>query len=132
MSFRYSLKTKTIDLIIKDYLCVLCFSSFFLILGNDALYALTMSGTNEVLILLETWSGVWKHARYANFGVNGESDKYRLTCSGYSGTAGKLVILSHLIVKWCCYSGILEFVRIYSETAISKHLIRQVSHCPKF
>lgn len=56
--------------------------------GNDALHSLTLSGPNELLVQLETWSGVWKYARYANFRVNDESDKYRITVSGYSGTAG--------------------------------------------
>ncbi|XP_063438416.1 angiopoietin-related protein 2-like [Mytilus trossulus] len=57
-------------------------------IGNRNLYWLTSSRKTEMLILMESWDGVWKYASYSEFYINDESDKYRLRVSGFSGTAG--------------------------------------------
>ena len=61
---------------------------FFLYLGNDALHEMTENGGVELLILMENWEGVWKHARYSDFRIYDENLYYMLRVSGYSGTAG--------------------------------------------
>ncbi|CAG2234393.1 unnamed protein product [Mytilus edulis] len=58
-------------------------------IGNEALYHLTLSGGNELLILMQTWDGVWKYAHYTDFYIGHKNDNYRLHLSEYSGTAGK-------------------------------------------
>jgi len=45
---------------------------------------------------MEDFDGIWKFATYSNFSVAGEDDKYRLTVGGYSGDAGKKLII-HLL-----------------------------------
>ncbi|VDI31996.1 Hypothetical predicted protein [Mytilus galloprovincialis] len=57
-------------------------------IGNRNLYWLTSSRKTEMLILMEAWDGTWKYASYSQFYINSLSDKYRLTVSGFSGTAG--------------------------------------------
>ncbi|XP_071153205.1 angiopoietin-related protein 6-like [Mytilus edulis] len=57
-------------------------------IGNEALYHLTLSGGNELLILMQTWDGVWKHAYYIGFCIGHKNDNYRLHLSEYSGSAG--------------------------------------------
>ncbi|CAG2234394.1 unnamed protein product [Mytilus edulis] len=56
--------------------------------GNEALYQLTLSGGNELLILMQTWDGVWKYAHYTFFYIGPKNDNYRLHFSEYSGSAG--------------------------------------------
>ncbi|XP_063438403.1 angiopoietin-related protein 2-like [Mytilus trossulus] len=63
-------------------------------IGNENLFGLTSSGKTELLILMETWNGVWRYARYSEFWISSESDKYRLGLSGYRGTAGDSLINS--------------------------------------
>ncbi|XP_052059170.1 angiopoietin-related protein 2-like [Mytilus californianus] len=57
-------------------------------IGNEALYHLTLSRRNELLILMQSWDGVWKHAYYADFHIGPKNDNYRLYLSGYNGSAG--------------------------------------------
>ena len=57
--------------------------------GNEALHHLTLSGGNELLILMQTWDGVWKHAYYIGFYIGPKNDNYRLYLSEYSSSTGK-------------------------------------------
>ncbi|XP_056001134.1 angiopoietin-related protein 7-like isoform X2 [Ostrea edulis] len=56
-------------------------------IGNDAIHYLTKTN-QELRVELLSFSGEKAHALYSTFQVGNESSKYRLTVSGYSGTAG--------------------------------------------
>ena len=58
-------------------------------LGNDLLHRLTSQKSFRLRIELEDWDGATAYAEYHHFSIESEEDKYRLTVSGYSGTAGK-------------------------------------------
>ncbi|XP_056016284.1 ficolin-1-like [Ostrea edulis] len=57
-------------------------------MGNDALHLLTKSGKQVLRVNLQKFSGQMAYAKYSKFFVGDESSKYKLTVSGYSGTAG--------------------------------------------
>jgi hypothetical protein len=58
-------------------------------LGNDYIHRLTeRTASSSLRIELENQSGIRKYAKYANFSVGDESDKYRLKLALYSGTGG--------------------------------------------
>ncbi|XP_062617763.1 techylectin-5B-like [Saccostrea cucullata] len=64
-------------------------------LGNHAIHHIT-SNTNQVLrIDLEKFTGSTVYAIYSIFSISSESDKYRLSISGYSGNAGDMMIKPH-------------------------------------
>ncbi|XP_066293514.1 ficolin-1-like [Branchiostoma lanceolatum] len=57
-------------------------------LGNDHLHRLTAQDVYELRVDLEDFEGNTAFAKYNIFRVGDEVHKYRLTISGYSGTAG--------------------------------------------
>ncbi|XP_069765826.1 fibrinogen-like 2a isoform X2 [Narcine bancroftii] len=57
-------------------------------LGNDKIHSLTKFKKMILRIELEDWEGVQKYAEYNQFSVANETLQYRLTISGYFGTAG--------------------------------------------
>ncbi|XP_056016820.1 uncharacterized protein LOC125676591 [Ostrea edulis] len=57
-------------------------------IGNDVLHLLTKSGNHVLRVDLQKFNGQKAYAKYSKFSVGDESSKYRLTVSGYSGTAG--------------------------------------------
>ncbi|KAM4747495.1 fibroleukin [Rhinophrynus dorsalis] len=57
-------------------------------LGNDKLHLLTKSSDMMLRIELEDFKGIREYAKYEQFYVANEYLKYRLSVSGYSGTAG--------------------------------------------
>ncbi|XP_056016837.1 ryncolin-1-like [Ostrea edulis] len=57
-------------------------------IGNDALHLLTKSGSQVLHVDLQKFNGQNAYAKYSKFSVGDESSKYRLTVSGYRGTAG--------------------------------------------
>uniref|UniRef100_A0A182N7L5 Fibrinogen C-terminal domain-containing protein n=1 Tax=Anopheles dirus TaxID=7168 RepID=A0A182N7L5_9DIPT len=58
-------------------------------LGLDRIHQLTASGPHELVILMEDFDGNRTFARYSQFEIGGEKQKYALTkIEGYSGTAG--------------------------------------------
>ncbi|XP_066293504.1 ficolin-1-like [Branchiostoma lanceolatum] len=57
-------------------------------LGNDNLHRLTAQDVYELRVDLEDFEGNTAFAKYNIFRVEDEVHKYRLTVSGYSGTAG--------------------------------------------
>ena len=57
--------------------------------GNNLLSKITQAEPHEVLFEITDWDGTTRYARYSQFLVAGPVDKYRLTCTGYSGNAGK-------------------------------------------
>ncbi|KAM9173699.1 fibroleukin [Pangshura tecta] len=57
-------------------------------LGNDKIHLLTKSKDMQLRIELEDFNGIREYAKYEQFYVANEYLKYRLSVSGYSGTAG--------------------------------------------
>ncbi|XP_078686728.1 microfibril-associated glycoprotein 4-like [Branchiostoma floridae x Branchiostoma belcheri] len=57
-------------------------------LGNDNLHRLTAQDVYELRVDLEDFEGNTAYAKYNIFRVEDEVHKYRLTISGYNGTAG--------------------------------------------
>ncbi|XP_062604380.1 ficolin-1-like [Saccostrea cucullata] len=57
-------------------------------LGNDAIYELTKNKDQELRVEQQRFNGVKAYALYSTFYVGNEDSKYKLTVSGYSGTAG--------------------------------------------
>lgn len=63
-------------------------------LGNDKIHLLTKSSNMMLRIELEDFKGVKEYATYDQFYVANEFLKYRLSISGYSGTAGDALLFS--------------------------------------
>ncbi|XP_062567234.1 ryncolin-1-like [Saccostrea cucullata] len=63
-------------------------------LGNDAIHDLTDRREQELWIDLGKFSGSFVYARYSNFSIGNEKDKYQLTIAGYSGNAGDAMVSS--------------------------------------
>ncbi|XP_052894417.1 ficolin-2-like [Anopheles moucheti] len=58
-------------------------------LGLDHIYHLTVSGSHELVVLLEDFDGNKTYAKYNQFEIGNENQKYAITKLGeYSGTAG--------------------------------------------
>ena len=57
-------------------------------IGNKLLHTVTQSEPHVVRFEITDWNGTTAYAEYSQFLVAGPEDKYRLTISGYSGTAG--------------------------------------------
>ena len=57
-------------------------------LGNEKLHRLSYTRSQELLVQLQDSEGDIAHARYSVFSVDSESQKYKLTVGGYSGSAG--------------------------------------------
>ncbi|KAK3101086.1 hypothetical protein FSP39_000838, partial [Pinctada imbricata] len=57
-------------------------------LGNEYLHELTSRNNYSLRIDLWDWEGDHAYAEYKFFHVNNEADKYRISVSGYQGTAG--------------------------------------------
>ncbi|XP_077566122.1 fibrinogen-like 2a [Stigmatopora nigra] len=60
-------------------------------LGNDHIHLLTKAKDMTLRIELEDFEGVREYAKYDQFYVANEYLRYRLSISGYSGTAGNAV-----------------------------------------
>ncbi|XP_062612217.1 fibrinogen-like protein A [Saccostrea cucullata] len=57
-------------------------------LGNDRIHALTKNDDQELRIEMTKFNGSKVYAKYSRFSIGDESDKYKLSISGYSGDAG--------------------------------------------
>eukprot|EP00105_Crassostrea_gigas_P021733 XP_011440976.2 PREDICTED: angiopoietin-1 [Crassostrea gigas] len=57
-------------------------------LGNEDIHLLTARTSQELRVDLQKFSGEKAYAKYSTFTVLSESQKYKLTVGGYSGTAG--------------------------------------------
>uniref|UniRef100_A0A667XE51 Fibrinogen-like 2a n=1 Tax=Myripristis murdjan TaxID=586833 RepID=A0A667XE51_9TELE len=63
-------------------------------LGNDHIHLLTKAKDMILRIELEDFEGVREYAKYDHFYVANEFLRYRLSVSGYSGTAGNAISFS--------------------------------------
>ena len=57
-------------------------------LGNDNLHRLTTADEVVLRVDLEDFEGDIRYAEYTTFNVSDQSEKYRLSVGGYSGTSG--------------------------------------------
>ncbi|XP_062621807.1 ryncolin-1-like [Saccostrea cucullata] len=57
-------------------------------LGNEVIHSLTTKTKQELRVDLQNFSGKKAFAKYSTFTLGSESQKYKLTVGGYSGTAG--------------------------------------------
>uniref|UniRef100_A0A1I8J7V5 Fibrinogen C-terminal domain-containing protein n=1 Tax=Macrostomum lignano TaxID=282301 RepID=A0A1I8J7V5_9PLAT len=57
-------------------------------IGLNALHEITQHGSHKVRFLMKAWNGSEHWAEYSSFSVGPESDNYRLSVSGFSGSAG--------------------------------------------
>uniref|UniRef100_A0A1I8G7M6 Fibrinogen C-terminal domain-containing protein n=1 Tax=Macrostomum lignano TaxID=282301 RepID=A0A1I8G7M6_9PLAT len=64
-------------------------------IGLNSLHALTASGPRKLRILMKAWNDSEHWAEYSSFSVGPESDNYRLSVSGFSGSAGIGVSLTY-------------------------------------
>ncbi|XP_062610456.1 fibrinogen-like protein A [Saccostrea cucullata] len=64
-------------------------------LGNDIIHALTKNDDQELRVEMTKFSGSKVYAKYSKFSIGDESKKYKLSISGYSGSAGDFIIGSH-------------------------------------
>ncbi|KAK2177306.1 hypothetical protein NP493_606g03031 [Ridgeia piscesae] len=60
----------------------------FIFLGNDYLHEITSQARYTLRVDLTAFNGTKRFAVYSTFAVADESAKYRLSVSGYHGTAG--------------------------------------------
>nr|XP_026692888.1 ficolin-1-like [Ciona intestinalis] len=64
-------------------------------LGLENLHALTSSGSYELRVELEDCENDRRYAKYSSFAIGSGEQQYRLTVSGYSGTAGDSLSTAH-------------------------------------
>ncbi|XP_062620880.1 fibrinogen-like protein A isoform X2 [Saccostrea cucullata] len=64
-------------------------------IGNDAIYELTKNKDQELRVELQSFDGAEAYAQYSTFHVGDKYNKYVLTVSGYSGTAGDSLTYPH-------------------------------------
>ena len=57
-------------------------------IGNDVIHVMTDQSNHELKIVLTDFLNVTKYAKYRTFRIADESHGYRLSFTGYSGTAG--------------------------------------------
>ncbi|XP_062602922.1 fibrinogen C domain-containing protein 1-B-like [Saccostrea cucullata] len=61
---------------------------FYLLVGNDAIHELTKKKDQELRVELQSFDRDEAYAQYSTFYIGDKYNKYILTVSGYSGTAG--------------------------------------------
>lgn len=64
-------------------------------LGLDNIHALTSVGPTEFLVNMETFEDESAYAHYTSFAVGNAASGYKLSISGYSGTAGDSMMFGH-------------------------------------
>ncbi|XP_062609914.1 ficolin-1-like, partial [Saccostrea cucullata] len=69
-------------------------------IGNDAIYALTKDQDQELRVDIQAFDGDTAYAEYSTFYIGNETEKYRLTVSGYTGTADDSLINLHNGMKF--------------------------------
>ncbi len=67
-------------------------------LGNDKIHLLTKAKNMSLRIEIEDFEGIKEYAHYDHFYVANESQQYRLSIGGYSGTAGNAMQLVRITI----------------------------------
>ncbi|CAC5394018.1 Fibroleukin,Angiopoietin-related protein 2,Angiopoietin-1 [Mytilus coruscus] len=57
-------------------------------IGNDKIFNILNGKSYSLRFDMERWSGEWRYAQYEIFKIADESEDYKLTLAGYTGTAG--------------------------------------------
>lgn len=70
------------------------------LLGNDVIHQLTKNSPQKLRIHLQRFSGEKGYAEYSHFAVGNEDSKYKLTLSGYIGTAGEQIYIIQTLPKY--------------------------------
>nr|XP_022340185.1 tenascin-R-like [Crassostrea virginica] len=103
-------------------------------LGNDVLHSLTFKRKHELKVDLEMFSGAKGYAKYSTFFVGSESEKYKLTVTGYTGNAGDVESLLQLTPwKWRHLNTSVKVdspVRV--DVSLTSHYRLTGKHFPKF
>lgn len=63
--------------------------------GWKTIHNLTVDGNTQLRIDLEDWEGEKGYAMYDVFKVAGSGEQYKLTVDVYTGTAGKLMLITY-------------------------------------
>lgn len=58
--------------------------------GNDKLHKLTAQDEYELLITMQDFGNQKRYARYSNFKVGNEANKFNMTYSKFTGDVGEL------------------------------------------
>jgi len=62
-------------------------------LGNENVVAVLRAADNNVLrVELESFGNETAYAKYSSFNIGDESTKFKISVSGYTGTAGKSLL----------------------------------------
>ncbi|XP_062584629.1 fibroleukin-like [Saccostrea cucullata] len=69
-------------------------------IGNDAIHELTKKKDQELRVELQRFNADKAYAQYSTFYVGNEGTKYKLTVTGYSGTAGDSLTYPHNGMKF--------------------------------
>ena len=95
---KYKVLSSSLRLLTAVYIFrrILPLKELSFILGNENLHLLTKTGNHRLRIELEDWDGSTVYAEYSSFAIGDETSNYKLSVSGYSGTAGK-----------CCHDNVL-------------------------
>ena len=88
-----------------------------IISGNDVLHSLTFKRKHELKVDLEMFSGAKGYAKYSTFFVGSESEKYKLTVTGYTGNAGMCDELHWLSI---CIAPSFCFVFSFHDHCLSR------------
>ena len=64
--------------------------NFFFFLGNVLIHKLTASSPTELRVDLGDFDTEYRYAKYSQFSVGSEDDKFQMKVDGYSGNAGTL------------------------------------------
>ncbi|XP_062606267.1 ryncolin-1-like isoform X3 [Saccostrea cucullata] len=88
-------------------------------LGNEPIHLLTKRRQYELRVDLQKFSGEKAFAKYSKFSVGSESQKFKLTVSVYSGTAGNEAI--HLLTKRKEHELRVDLQKFTGEKAFAKY-----------
>lgn len=72
---------------------------YFFALGNEAIHLISTNGKHKLHIGLEMRDGSRFYADYSLFRLNNESSQYLLNVTGYSGTAGRTLQVTRMLVN---------------------------------
>uniref|UniRef100_A0A8W8IQP6 Fibrinogen C-terminal domain-containing protein n=1 Tax=Magallana gigas TaxID=29159 RepID=A0A8W8IQP6_MAGGI len=100
-------------------------------LGNEGVHLLTAKTKQELRVDLQKFSGEKAYAKYSRFTVGSESEKYKLSVGGYSGTAGNQDI--HLLTTRTCQGLRVGLQNFSGGKAYAKYSTFSVgSECQKY
>lgn len=88
-----------------------CFFALLRLTGNDAIHILTEKKEQVLRVQLLSFDGEEAHAVYSNFHVGDEDSEYKLTVSGYNGTAGRHISYMHSVADQLCLTFLVTYLQ---------------------